>query len=290
MKRTIILLLILLLAVSPVLAETRESVIYLEGEPEPITETLYESPLGFSFWYDADALTVDESNSESGGSLMVYPTETDLPIYMELLLPDAMGETAWEFLDENEEDGIEYEQDYNEYGTELLGFQRCNDEAGIIQGFYAAASGENQVGALITCEEEAWEGWGRRLLQVLKTLSFGPQPAIQVEEGEDKDWVSSVTVSDDEYSTWVCFFARRPVTDFRVLALDMTDDEDSFGFNTTTVYAKDVLVPDEPLRVSLTFYGDIPNNGISFVDEDGTFRQYAVDMSGEDGSLYLWAF
>ena len=96
-----------------------------------------------------------------------------------------------------------------------------------------------------------------------------------------------MTVSDDEYSTWVLFSASRPVSDFKVLALDMNDE---FEFEAEPVYSLGTLTPGAPVRVSLAFYGDIPNNGISFVDEDGTLCRYAVDMSGEDGSLYLWAF
>lgn len=38
------------------LAETRESVIMLEGMEEPITETLFVSPAGFSFWYADEQL------------------------------------------------------------------------------------------------------------------------------------------------------------------------------------------------------------------------------------------
>ena len=37
-------------------AETRQGVIALEGMEEPIEETLYESPQGFSFWYVRDGM------------------------------------------------------------------------------------------------------------------------------------------------------------------------------------------------------------------------------------------
>ena len=88
------------------------------------------------------------------------------------------------------------------------------------------------------------------------------------------------------------FTARRPVRDVQVLSLDMTgfDDDAGITFDTETVYKLDELNPDAPIRLSLTFYGDIPNNGISFVDEDGATHRYAVDMSGDTGALYLWEF
>ena len=76
MKRLLLTFMIAALMISLARAETRQSVIYLEGEPEPITETLYETAKGFSFWYDADMLTVDDGMSESGYSLMLFPRES----------------------------------------------------------------------------------------------------------------------------------------------------------------------------------------------------------------------
>ena len=53
---------------------------------------------------------------------------------------------------------------------------------------------------------------------------------------------------------------------------------------------RDELNPEEPVRISLTFWGDMPNNGIAFTDEDDETHCFAVDMSGENGELYLWEF
>ena len=39
-----------------------------------------------------------------------------------------------------------------------------------------------------------------------------------------------------------------------------------------------------------TFFGDLPNNGVSYVGEDGATRNFAVNVSGEDGSLMLTEF
>ena len=94
MKRLMIALMMIALLASAAFAETREGVIYLEGEPEPITETLYETPWGFSFWYDAETFTVNDSQSESGQSLMISPKDSDLPIYLEIMTPKAVGISA----------------------------------------------------------------------------------------------------------------------------------------------------------------------------------------------------
>lgn len=46
---------------------------------------------------------------------------------------------------------------------------------------------------------------------------------------------------------------------------------------------------DAYIRTGSTFYGAIPNYGISYVDGNGAARSFAVEMSGEDGSVVLRA-
>ena len=293
MKRGIMSFLIVMMMVCTACAETREGVVYLEGEAEPITETLYETHWGFSFWYDAELFTVNDSQSESGQSLMICPAESDLPVYLEIMTSNSVGIPAEKYLAVNGGEEEEMDEYPCEIGGKITGFEKFADfNEKIIQGFYAVQAGDEWAAAYLSCPMEAMEGFGRRLSAILETVFFGPLPAVRVDDGEDKEDLPSVVVSDDEYSTWVTFTARRPVRDVQVLSLDMTgfDDDAGITFDTETVYKLDELNPDAPIRLSLTFYGDIPNNGISFVDEDGATHRYAVDMSGDTGALYLWEF
>ena len=52
-------------------AETRQGVIALEGMEESIEETLFESDLGFSFWYPADRLEAYEGEADNIEGLLV---------------------------------------------------------------------------------------------------------------------------------------------------------------------------------------------------------------------------
>lgn len=99
-------------------------------------------------------------------------------------------------------------------------------------------------------------------------------------------------VGDEESRTMLLFTAEKTVTDFKVLALTSFDFDENgnTSFSTETVYEQPELTPDRPLLAGLVFLGDIPNNGISYVDENGVEKRYAVDMSGMDGSLFLWEF
>lgn len=95
-----------------------------------------------------------------------------------------------------------------------------------------------------------------------------------------------------EMQTQIVLSTDAVVRDFKVLALtdgDMGDDG-KMHFTVKELKTYDRLTPDRPLVVKTVFYGLIPNNGISYVDETGATRTFAVDMSGEDGSLYLWEF
>ena len=245
MKRMIIALLILMLSVCGALAETRESVIYLEGEPEDVTETLYETPWGFYFWYDAELFTVDDSQSESGQSLMICPAESDLPVYLELMTPKAVGVPAERFLEVNGMDEMNEDEYPCEAGGVLKGFAdyaAFNEE--ILQGFYVAQAGDEWAAAYINCPVEAWEGYGHRLDRILQTIAFGPLPAVRVEEVEEDEDIPSVLIGDEDYATCVVFTARRPVKDFQVLELEMSEDSDELEFVTTTVYTQDELTPD----------------------------------------------
>lgn len=98
-------------------------------------------------------------------------------------------------------------------------------------------------------------------------------------------------VTEDSSVVKVVFTADSAVTDFRVLSIAMQDYDDSSGkttFAAEEMYSQSELTPERPLEAGLVFLGDIPNNGISFTGADGVVKYYAVDMSGRDGSLFLW--
>lgn len=117
-----------------------------------------------------------------------------------------------------------------------------------------------------------------------------PVKAQYLEDVSDLGEHDEFNVNDDEQTVKVVFTADTTVTDFRVLSISMQDydDEGNFAFAVEEMYTQPELTPDRPLEAGLVFLGDIPNNGIAFTDPDGNTKYYAVDMSGRDGSLFLW--
>ena len=296
MKKAVsILLLIALLFVNGISqAQTREAVIFLEGMEEPVTETLYESALGFSFWYDAELMTVDESASEDGRSLIVFPTESDLPVYLELMMPEAVGMLPNKFLEQNAAPGTEYYYDATEAGDEIMGFvQRAEFNDSLFTAYSVVCSDETFVAAYATYPLEAAEGFGSRFSRLLSTVSFTPE-----EEAVRAVWMDSEP-EDIEYTAFdaqagepasrILFCAGEELRDFALLSLETADagEDGTLRFRTSVLYTQAELTPDCPLLATLTFFGDIPNNGISYTDEKGFAHVLALEISGEDGSLRL---
>lgn len=75
----------------------------------------------------------------------------------------------------------------------------------------------------------------------------------------------------------VVFRSTENLEDFRLLELA----------SGKSVYSKDLLMADEKLVLHLESLETIPKNGISFKDDAGRERKFAIQQSGKDGSIYL---
>ncbi len=79
------------------------------------------------------------------------------------------------------------------------------------------------------------------------------------------------------------------VENFKVLGLEF-QDADATGkpvFKEKELYTKKTLTPQRPLVITMTFLGDLPNYGISYLEKQGATMKFAIQQSGEDGSLLL---
>ena len=294
-------------------AETRERVIILEGQEETVTETLYASGLGFSFWYDADllAVTADGAVDEGFGEGVELTSAdgSDL-ITLDLMLPPATGwDSAWEYLENNAEDETLIYEDL-ESGLELIHCMvpMASETEDLVRGIYVVtdqASGA-WLGGMSFLPAEAQEGAGVRLLELMRTVSFGTAPAGAPAAGDPETqsalpirvaWAKDAMDAQTSYlswrltadtETWVLFTATEEITDFSLCELTMQfQDGGDFTFHEAEVFHVETLWPARPLIAGLDFPGDFPAWGIVFVDASGTEHHCAVIMSGEDGSLLL---
>lgn len=125
---------------------------------------------------------------------------------------------------------------------------------------------------------------------------------IQPENCVHAQWAEEVLTDLPDYEQFiqgmgeelplVCFSTEQTVADFKVLSLtfEAVDDDGNIRFAVEETYNHGTMTPEEPLLVRMELMGTIPNNGISYVDENGATRYFAIDVSGYDGSLLLTEF
>lgn len=117
---------------------------------------------------------------------------------------------------------------------------------------------------------------------------------VTADYAENVDFsVYDVFVAEEsEFGTEVAFIGTGDVKDFKVLSLFLEEvkEDGTPVFATTPLYESEQLLPEKPLVVKMTFQGDIPAYGISYVDEKGETKTFAVEMSGMDGSILLSEF
>ena len=257
----------LLLLMPAAMAETRQSVIFLEGMEEPIEETLFESPLGFSFWYANDRVEAYHGEADNIAGVIVAALYSD--DYMVLsMIP--------------EEDAVEY--------TEDLGVDIAEQSAAsrVLMDVYREAEGGTVFFLTLIAENgqyfravgeysmEASEGNARFFDRVLDSVAFTTGCAISAEWGAQS--------MDEEGRAQVILTAAEPVTDASLLRLDW----DGITVSWEQDIPLDSFAAQQSKAVMLCFIGDMPGNGIQYTDEAGVTHAFALDISGEDGELYFW--
>lgn len=96
--------------------------------------------------------------------------------------------------------------------------------------------------------------------------------------------------SSDEGSVRVVLTTDHNVENLKVLslALENVDENGTTTFAKEELYSHGMLTAKRPLVLSVIFYGTVPYYGISFTDDNGETKAYAIDESGMDGSVFLW--
>lgn len=143
----------------------------------------------------------------------------------------------------------------------------------------------------VTVEEKPEE-----LEDDVNVVTMDNQPAFKVEWADDV--ISEIsdyyeyTAPDSVPEARIVFIPYKAIKDFKILNIEFIEarEEGEIVFATQEVYKSEPLTPNKPLLANLSFFGTIPNNGISYVDENGTTQYYAVNISGKDGSLILNKF
>ena len=260
------------------------------ADPEPEEgEVSFRSDLGFSFYYSPALMRVDPYASEDGHSLLVEPADgqdVEDAVYLEILTPESTGRTPADYLRENAPEGTKYEEDGTEYGGTLRWFRRPyahNPE--IMETVYAAEDGANGVSAVAVWPAEDGGAWEELFTELLRSLRFHGDELLSAGWAEE----AAVALVLDEDGESVALSAKERVTDVALLSLELSGGDGAL-FDAEVLAERAEILPGAPLVVKIAFPGDIPNYGVRVTDGDGKVRQYAISLSGRDGSLELMEF
>ena len=257
----------LLLFLPAALAETRAGVIFLEGQEEPVEETLYESADGFSFWYVGDRLDAYPGDQDGVAGVIVAALYSDDAMVLSLI----SGEEAAEYTKDLEESIVD-QAAVSRAQVELY----LEEKDGRCRFCTLIAENGRCLRALGEYAPEAAEGNAKFFQRVLDSVSFTAGCPFQAEWGTE--------TPDEAGFAQVLLMPLQPVKDAALLRLDWS--------GTDAAYAPDQPLGDldagQPISITLAFIGDLPNNGIQYTDEAGVTHAYALDVSGEDGRLIFW--
>lgn len=257
---------------------------------DPAIETWSDGDLGFSFLYDPGVMTVDAGAPEDGGSVTIRPRDADVQASLEIMTPERVGVLPWKFLELNAPEGVAYSEDTTQYGDAMHFFKKNSAGGGnMVEGYYAVDGPDNFAVAVGKWPEALSEDWGRRFTGLLRSLQFIRPELVRA------DWAEAtpnavVIDADGEYVT--IMMDDQTVTGVQLLSLSLSDvaQDSSISFDSEVIYERDSIGPDAPLVVKIAFPGDIPSYGLRFTDAGGTLRQYAIAMSGYDGSVFMEEF
>ena len=127
-------------------------------------------------------------------------------------------------------------------------------------------------------------------------VNFDPAKPAPITAYWVQDWPftyhNEFTADTSPDQTQIVLVADETVKDFKFLSLHirMMNADGSPQYLVDPMYSQPEFVPEWPLLVNMTFYGDMPSYGISYVDQSGATRYFAIGMSGKDGSLLLLEF
>lgn len=103
------------------------------------------------------------------------------------------------------------------------------------------------------------------------------------------DRAAMIVLENDAYNQFAKLTATETLTDVRIYTLEMDFEagSDDIYFHGTEKSSIPKLAAGQSIYLQLSFPGDTPHHGISFVDANGTPRCFSMMMSGFDGSLAL---
>lgn len=130
-----------------------------------------------------------------------------------------------------------------------------------------------------------------------------PAPALKVAYTEDfdlagleyneYDYTEFEPVDEDTPKVHYVLYADETVKKVHLFSVSIRCIDDETGeevIDTTLEDMQQQVDPEHPLSVTAVMYGDMPNLAVGYEDWTGAYHFVFVEISGEDGSIYLIEF
>ena len=266
--KSLILILALVLALMPCCAQASSYTTRLAG-----TDELYLGP-GYDYGYARDV-----------GSDGVYTIVEEAVCEDGYLWGRLKSGAGWVMLRR-----VEYVSD--SYTVSLGGWVEIYEGPGYDYR-YAGIVGEDGVFTIVdelidnegNCWGELKSGAGWVNLTWVRTMG---DPVITASFADDKllreGGYTLFYADESEYADMIVFRSGETLRDVRLTSL--LYDGESYIVGDELHYF-DRMLEDVPFVVSMTFWGDMTTYGLSFTDEAGADRYFAVYISGRNGAVVM---
>lgn len=126
-------------------------------------------------------------------------------------------------------------------------------------------------------------------LSVMNTAELSVQIKPAKEANLAQGTYDEFVADADNQQVRILLITDSPINKVKILGIKIQsmDTAGKAVFAEKELYTQASLTPKRPLVLNLTFLGDIPNYGVSYIEENGSVKRYAIEQSGEDGSLLL---
>lgn len=120
-----------------------------------------------------------------------------------------------------------------------------------------------------------------------------PEPVANIENLEGPLGTADVFGEDGEYAAHLVFKTNQDVKNFRFFKVDMTYNEESNSLSGKFIKefgSREILKADEEVILIGDTGETLPFLAVSYESANGNTYNYAIQISGEDGSAFLTPF
>lgn len=158
---------------------TRQDIIYLEGVEETVTTTYLKSSRGYSIWIDANYLVLQPEDEGNNMDVFLRPGMNDIRYQVSICYNNQLGYTFEQAVHDVQQSMTEnygFAEAFDMEGTftnlPAVGIYANDDDTTILQ--YVVDAGEGEFYIVIMFPQEAAEGFGSRVIQMLKSFKVLP--------------------------------------------------------------------------------------------------------------------